>query len=42
LGLAIASGIIKALQGNIWVESSGHDEANFPGSTFIVRLPLAK
>lgn len=42
LGLAIASGIVKALQGNIWVESSGHDEVNFPGSTFIIRLPLAK
>jgi signal transduction histidine kinase len=42
LGLAIAAGIVKALQGNIWVESSGHDEVNFPGSTFIVRLPLAK
>jgi signal transduction histidine kinase/DNA-binding LacI/PurR family transcriptional regulator len=42
LGLAIAAGIIKALQGNIWVESPGHDEENFPGSTFIIRLPLAK
>lgn len=42
LGLAIASGIIKALQGSIWVESSGHDEVNFTGSTFIVRLPIAK
>jgi signal transduction histidine kinase/DNA-binding LacI/PurR family transcriptional regulator len=42
LGLAIASGIIKALQGNIWVESNGHDEVNFSGSTFIIRLPLAK
>lgn len=42
LGLAIASGIVKALQGSIWVESSGHDEVNFPGSTFIIRLPLAK
>ncbi len=42
LGLAIASGIVKALQGNIWVESNGHDEVNFSGSTFIVRLPLAK
>ena len=42
LGLAIASGIVKALQGNIWVESSGHDEVSFPGSTFIIRLPLAK
>ncbi|MBI5951293.1 MAG: substrate-binding domain-containing protein [Chloroflexi bacterium] len=42
LGLAIAAGIVKAMQGNIWVESSGHDEVNFPGSTFIVRLPLVK
>jgi signal transduction histidine kinase/DNA-binding LacI/PurR family transcriptional regulator len=42
LGLAIASGIIKSLQGNIWVESKGHDEVNFSGSTFIVRLPLMK
>ncbi len=42
LGLAIASGIIKALQGNIWVESAGHDEVNFPGSTFMIRLPLVK
>jgi signal transduction histidine kinase len=42
LGLAIAQGIIKALQGTIWVESSGHDEVNFPGSTFFIRLPLAK
>ncbi len=42
LGLAIASGIVKALQGSIWVESSGHDEVNFSGSTFIIRLPLLK
>ncbi len=42
LGLAIAYGIIKALQGNIWVESVGHDEVNFPGSTFFIRLPLVK
>jgi signal transduction histidine kinase len=42
LGLAIAAGIVKALQGNIWVESNGHDETNFPGSTFVIRLPLVK
>ncbi|MFN8412127.1 MAG: substrate-binding domain-containing protein [Anaerolineales bacterium] len=42
LGLAIASGIIKALHGTIWVESTGHDEVNFPGSTFFVRLPVMK
>lgn len=42
LGLAIAAGIVKALQGSIWVESPGRDEVNFPGSTFFIRLPLAK
>ncbi|MCZ2127574.1 MAG: substrate-binding domain-containing protein [Anaerolineales bacterium] len=42
LGLAIASGIVKALQGSIWVESAGKDEEHFPGSAFFVRLPLMK
>jgi signal transduction histidine kinase len=42
LGLAIASGIVKALNGNIWVESAGHDEVNFHGSTFFIRLPLVR
>ncbi len=42
LGLAIAAGIIKAHQGKIWVESEGHDEEKFPGSTFFIRIPLAK
>jgi len=42
LGLAIASGIVKAMQGSIWVESAGQDEEKFPGSTFFIRLPLVK
>ena len=42
LGLAIASGIVRALQGYIWVESTGKDEEKFPGSTFFIRLPLMK
>jgi len=42
LGLAIASGIVKALQGSIWVESTGKDEEKFHGSTFFIRLPLVK
>jgi signal transduction histidine kinase len=42
LGLAISAGIVKAFQGSIWVESEGHDEEHFPGSTFFIRLPLAK
>ncbi|HNN12483.1 MAG TPA: substrate-binding domain-containing protein [Anaerolineales bacterium] len=42
LGLAIASGIIKAMHGTIRVESEKRDEETCPGSTFIIRLPLAK
>ena len=42
LGLAIAAGIVRALQGKIWVESPGRDEENFPGSTFFVLIPLMK
>jgi len=42
LGLAIASGIVKALQGSIWVESAGQDEEKFPGSTFFIRIPLVR
>ncbi|MBI5963861.1 MAG: HAMP domain-containing histidine kinase, partial [Chloroflexi bacterium] len=42
LGLAIASGIVKAMQGSIWVESEGLDEEKLPGSTFFIRLPLVK
>jgi signal transduction histidine kinase len=39
LGLPITRGVIKAHGGRVWVESSGHDEVNFPGSTFHVVLP---
>jgi signal transduction histidine kinase/DNA-binding LacI/PurR family transcriptional regulator len=42
LGLAIAAGIVKAHQGKIWVESSGHDEEKLPGSTFFIQIPFAK
>ncbi len=42
LGLAIAAGIVKALQGSIWVESEGQDEEKLPGSTFFIHLPLVK
>jgi len=42
LGLAIASGIIKAMHGAIHVESEKRDEETCPGSTFIIRLPLAQ
>lgn len=40
LGLAIARGVVIAHGGCIWAESRGHDEENYPGSSFFVRLPL--
>jgi signal transduction histidine kinase len=40
LGLAIVRGVARAHGGRVWVESSGHDEVNFPGCTFYLQLPL--
>jgi signal transduction histidine kinase len=40
LGLPIARGIIEAHGGAIWVESPGHDENIYPGSTFHILLPI--
>jgi len=40
LGLAIVRGIARAHGGKVWVESSGHDETTFPGSTFYLQLPI--
>ena len=40
LGLAIARGIVNAHRGRIWLESPGHDEVTFPGTTVFVRLPV--
>lgn len=40
LGLAIVRGVARAHGGKVWVESSGHDETNFPGSTFYLQLPI--
>jgi signal transduction histidine kinase len=34
--------LVKAHQGKIWVESAGHDKEKFPGSTFFIKIPLAK
>ncbi len=42
LGLPIAKGIIDAHGGTIWVESSGYDETNCPGSIFHIMLPIMK
>ena len=40
LGLAIVRGVARAHGGKVWVESSGHDEVNFPGCTFYLQLPI--
>ena len=40
LGLAIARGIVNAHHGRIWLESPGHDESSYPGTTVFVRLPI--
>jgi signal transduction histidine kinase len=40
LGLAIAKGVVEAHGGSLWVESAGHDESAYPGSTFHLLLPL--
>ena len=40
LGLAVCKGVIEAHNGSIRVESPGHDPSTFPGSQFIVTLPL--
>ncbi|CAG0973536.1 two-component system, OmpR family, phosphate regulon sensor histidine kinase PhoR [Anaerolineales bacterium] len=40
LGLAIVRGVARAHGGKAWVESAGHDETNFPGSTFYLQLPV--
>src|SRR5215213_1647273 len=41
LGLALVRGVARAHGGKVWVESTGHDEVNFTGSTFYLMLPLA-
>jgi signal transduction histidine kinase len=40
LGLALVRGVARAHGGRVWVESAGHDEVNFTGSTFYLLLPL--
>ena len=40
LGLAIVRGVARTHGGKVWADSLGHDEINFPGSTFYLQLPV--
>jgi PAS domain S-box-containing protein len=40
LGLSIAKGVVDMHGGQIWVESTGCDPQKFPGSSFIILLPI--
>ena len=40
LGLALVRGVARAHGGKVWVESSGHDETLYPGSSFHFQLPV--
>jgi signal transduction histidine kinase len=40
LGLALVRGVARAHGGKVWVESTGHDETLYPGSTFHLQLPV--
>jgi len=40
LGLAIVRGVARAHGGRVWVDSTGHNESIFPGSTFYLQLPI--
>ena len=40
LGLALVRGVARAHGGKVWVESPGHDETLYPGSSFHFQLPV--
>ena len=40
LGLALVKAIAQAHGGEVWVESPGHDELNYPGSKFFFVIPI--
>ncbi|HVO42972.1 MAG TPA: HAMP domain-containing sensor histidine kinase, partial [Aggregatilineales bacterium] len=42
LGLAIVRGAVLGHGGRVWMESSGYDEQQLPGSTFHVLLPVKR
>jgi signal transduction histidine kinase len=42
LGLTLVKGIAEAHGGQVWVESLGHDEINYPGSKFFLLIPVKR
>jgi signal transduction histidine kinase len=40
LGLALVKGVARVHGGKVWVESAGHDETHYRGSTFYLQLPV--
>lgn len=42
LGLTLVKGIAEAHGGQVWVESLGHDEINYPGSKFFFVVPVER
>ena len=42
LGLSIVRGVARAHSGKCWVESTGHNEEKFPGSSFFLFLPVSR
>lgn len=41
LGLTLVKAVVESHNGEVWVDSTGCDEENYPGSTFVIVLPIS-